>query len=94
MGDLKSEKKIFSSFLWKRKLCDARVKCKQEKCNPFFLAAEGSSAYPENLGATWRSAAEPRESCGEAVSRTWGLLTNYVNTLESNVNERSVIPFF
>ena len=81
-----------SRIRWLRKY--PRVKRKREKCNPFFLAAEGSSAYPENLGATWRSTAEPRESRGEAVSRTWGLLTNYVNTLESNVNERSVISFF
>ena len=40
-----------------------RVKRKREKWNSFFLAAEGSSAYPENLRATWRSAAKPRGSC-------------------------------
>ena len=50
-----------------------RVKCKWEKCNPFFLAAEGSSTHLRILGASCCSAAKARESRDKQRCDTWSV---------------------
>ena len=52
---------------------NVRVKYKREKCNPFFLAAEGSSTHLRILGASCRSAAKARESRDKQRCDTWSV---------------------